>query len=118
VEGGFRIFQQQKPKNRHLVDVRAVGVLPPVQRVSRVLVLAPEELIATKVIAFHARKGAVKSFTDRRDLAVLLLKFPKLKSEKGSVAERLAKNGADEETLKEWKMICEEEIKPAGDDGY
>ena len=118
VPGGFRIFQLQKPKNRHLVDVRAVDLLPPVQRVSRVLVLAPDELIATKVIAFHSRKGKAKSFTDRRDLAVLLLKFPELKSEKSSVADRLTKNGADEETIKEWKMICAEEITPADDDGY
>ena len=118
VEGGFRIFQLQKPKNRHLVDVRAVDPLPPVRRVSRVLVLSPDELIATKVIAFHSRKEKAKSFTDRRDLAVLLLKFPELKSEGSSVLERLAKNGADKETLKEWKAICAEEIKPADDDGY
>ena len=118
VAGCFRIFQVQKPKNRRLVDVRAVDQLPPVQRVSRVLVLAPDELIATKVIAFHSRKGKAKSFTDRRDLAVLLLKFPELKSEGSSVLERLAKNGADKETLKEWKSICDEEIDPADDDGY
>jgi Nucleotidyl transferase AbiEii toxin, Type IV TA system len=118
VEGGFRISQLQKPKNRHLVDARAVNLLPPVQRVSRVLVLKPDELIATKVIAFHSRKGKVKSFTDRRDLAALLLRFPELKSENSSVANRLAKNGADEATLKEWKIICAEEIKPADDDGY
>jgi hypothetical protein len=118
VEGGFRIFQLQKPKNRHLVAVRAVGLLPPVKRVSRVLVLSPDELIATKVIAFHSRKGKVKSFTDRRDLAALLLKFPDLKIENSSVADRLAKNGADEETLKEWRLIYAEEIRPADDDGY
>src|SRR5688572_25992069 len=52
---GYRIFQLRKPKNRHLVDVRPVPVLPPSQRVEGVLVLMPDELIATKVIACHRR---------------------------------------------------------------
>src|SRR2546428_13292650 len=30
---GYRIYQIQKPKNRHLVDVRPVHELPPSQRV-------------------------------------------------------------------------------------
>ena len=31
---GYRLFQVQKPKNRHLVDVRGVLSLPPTRRVS------------------------------------------------------------------------------------
>ena len=30
---GYRVFQLQKPKNRHLVDVRPVAAFPPTQRV-------------------------------------------------------------------------------------
>src|SRR5439155_6118714 len=33
---GYRIYQVQKPKNRHLVDVRAVDALPPAKRVKKV----------------------------------------------------------------------------------
>ena len=51
--------------------------------------LSPEELIASKVIAYHDRKGQPKSGTDWRDVAVLLLRFPKLKSETGFVRRPL-----------------------------
>ncbi|MHB1421790.1 MAG: hypothetical protein ACYC3I_01065 [Gemmataceae bacterium] len=30
---GYRVYQVQKPKNRYLVDVRPIDVLPPCQRV-------------------------------------------------------------------------------------
>ncbi len=33
---GHRVFQLQKPKNRHLVDVRPVTAFPPTQRVDDV----------------------------------------------------------------------------------
>src|SRR5439155_5607013 len=42
---GFRIYQVQKPKNRHLVDLRPVEALPPTQRVEEVLVVSPAEVI-------------------------------------------------------------------------
>src|SRR5438105_356220 len=61
---GYRVFQIQKPKNRHLVDVRPVAVLPPTERVAQVLVVAPAELIASKVIAFQSRHGKPKAGTD------------------------------------------------------
>src|SRR5215472_2323434 len=32
---GYRIYQVQKPKNRHLIDVRPVESLPPTQRVEQ-----------------------------------------------------------------------------------
>src|SRR6185295_8549220 len=76
---GYRLFQIQKSGNRHLVDVRPVDALPSTQRVAGVLVMAPAELVASKVISYHRRKGQPKSFTDRRDIAVLLLQFPELK---------------------------------------
>ena len=45
--------------------------------------MSPPELIAHKVIAYHARRGQPKAGTDWRDLAMLLLTFPELKKEKG-----------------------------------
>lgn len=113
---GYRLFQIHKPKNRHLVDTRQVAVLPPSRRVQNVLVLCPEELIATKVVAFRSRSGNPKSFTDRRDLAVLLLRSPKLKSETGVVRDRLIAGGADAATLAAWSRIVREKIAPERDE--
>src|SRR5262249_55394278 len=49
---GYRLFQTQKSGNRHLVDLRPVETLPSAQRIAQVLVMAPTELIASKVIAY------------------------------------------------------------------
>lgn len=113
---GYRLYQVQKPRNRHLVDIRAVAAMPPTKRVQRLLVVVPEELIANKVISFHQRQGQPKSFTDRRDLAVLLLRFPKLKAESGPVRDRLLAAGANASVLAIWKRIVEEKIKPERDE--
>jgi molybdopterin converting factor small subunit len=116
---GYRIYQLQKDNNRHLVDVRSVAVLPPTQRVAKVLVLAPAELIASKLIAWQRRAGTPKSFTDQRDIAVLLLKFPELKTDLGPVADRLAAARADEATLAAWKTLVSQDIHSEDDDdGY
>ena len=64
---GFRVYQIQKPENRHLVDLRPVAALPPAQRIEGVLVVTPEELIANKLVAFYRRQGTPKSGTDWRD---------------------------------------------------
>jgi hypothetical protein len=47
--------------------------LPPHQQVEDVQTINPVELIAGKVVAYHQRRDKPKAFTDRRDLAVLLL---------------------------------------------
>jgi hypothetical protein len=107
---GFRLYQLAKPKNRHLVDVRPVESLPPAERIDGVLVVTPSEVIAGKVISCVRRKGKPKSFTDRRDLAHMLLKFPEFKIEQGEVQQRLAALGADEETLAFWRQLVAEEI--------
>ena len=70
------------------MDVRAVDELPHSERIAGVLVTAPAELIAMKVIAYHRRRGQPESGTDWRDLAMLLLRFPDLKNESGRVAEQ------------------------------
>jgi hypothetical protein len=113
---GYRIFQIQKPKNRHLVDVRPVETLPPTLRVDDVLVVAPAELIANKVLAWHRRKGQPKAFTDRRDLAVLLLRFPELKTVAGAVRTRLEAAGADAAALAAWMEVVSQDIREATDE--
>src|SRR5712692_6577905 len=72
---GYRIYQVRKPENRHLIDVRPVETLPPAQRVKKVLVVTPPELIAGKVAAYTQRRGKPKAGSDWRDLAMLLLTF-------------------------------------------
>lgn len=113
---GFRLYQLTTPKNRHLADVRPVAVLPPAERIDGVLVVAPAEVVAGKVISCVHRKGKPKSFTDRRDLAHMLLKFPDLKVEQGVVQQRLLAHGADEEVLAFWRLLVTEVILPEEDD--
>jgi hypothetical protein len=113
---GYRLYQVQKPKNRHLVDVRPVPALPPTQRVEEVLVVTPPELIASKVRAFQQRRGQPKSGTDWRDVAILLLTFPQLKTDQGPVRERLEAAGADPAVLAVWKEIVAQEIRPETDE--
>ena len=52
---GLRVFQARKSGNRHLVDLRSIETLPLAERIAGVLVMAPVELIASKVIAYHQR---------------------------------------------------------------
>ena len=113
---GYRIFQLRKPKNRHLVDVRPVSALPPAQRVEGVLVLPPPELIASKVISYHGRRGKPKSGTDWRDLAMMLLQFPDLKLKEGAVRDCLLAAGADSAVLQAWDEIVAQPIAPEGED--
>lgn len=113
---GYRLFQIQKPNNRHLVDVRPVETLPHAERIEDVLVISPPELIAHKVIAYHARRGQPKSGTDWRDLAMLLLTFPELKQENGAVSEALKSRGASEEVVKTWGELVAQEISESEDE--
>lgn len=113
---GYRLFQVRKSGNRHLVDVRSIEKLPATQRIARVLVMAPADLIASKVIAYTQRRGNPKSGTDWRDLAMLLLAFPELKYEQSSVVERLHAAGADQAVLATWKELVAQEIQSADED--
>lgn len=79
-------------------------------------VVSPPELIAGKVLAYVGRQGQPRSFTDRRDLAVLLLRFPELKSAAGPVRERLEAAGASPQALAAWEELVREEIRPEDDD--
>ena len=113
---GYRIFQLQKGGNRHLVDVRPVEELPPFQRVEKIQVIAPAHLIAGKVISYHARSGQPKSFSDMRDLTMLLLVFPELKQMSGPVLDALLEANANHDEIAEWNKLVAQEIKPPDPD--
>jgi hypothetical protein len=114
---GYRLFQVQKAGNRHLVDVRQVTSLPRAEPIGDILVLSPPELIARKVISYHARRGQPKAGTDWRDLAILLLTFPQLKSEAGPVGDVLRALGVGAEVLGAWGELVAQELSPPDDEG-
>ncbi len=114
---GYRLFQIQKARNRHLVDLRAAESLPHAERIEDVLVMSPPELIAHKVISYHARRGQPKAGTDWRDLAMLLLTFPELKKEQGAVSEALSSMKVGEEVMKAWSELVAQDIVEPEDDG-
>ena len=113
---GYRLFQVQKLGNRHLVNLRPVKKLTNSQRIEQVLVMEPAELIASKVISFHQRKGKPKSGTDWRDLAMLLLTFPELKTVPGAVSDRLTAANADGAIIDVWKELVASDIEASDED--
>jgi hypothetical protein len=116
---GLRLFQVRKTGNRHLVDIRAVELLPATQRIAQVLVIAPADLIASKVTAYYQRRGKPKAGTDWRDLALLLLTFPELKQEHGLVAKLLQEAGATPEIVAVWRDLVAQELQlPDEDDKF
>lgn len=109
---GRRIYQASREGNQALIDIRPVPQLPPAQRLAQVLFMEPPELIASKVMAFHHRRDKPKGDMDWRDLAKLLLTFPELKSDFGTVLERLQAAGAEEAAIEEWeKLVANEQEK-------
>src|SRR5213079_1394651 len=113
---GYRLFQIQKPRNRHLVDVRTAESLPHAERIEDVMVMSPPELIAHKVISYHARRGQPKAGTDWRDLAMLLLTFPELKKEQEAVSKALKSAGVEEEVMQTWReLVAQKLIEPYDD---
>jgi hypothetical protein len=113
---GLRIYQIAKPKNRHLVDVRQVDVLPPYTEIEGVKVLTPLELLASKVISLARRKGKPKAGTDWRDIAYLLLKYPELRLDQGPVFQLLVSAHASEDIIKTWRELLSEKIVPDDED--
>lgn len=109
---GFRVYQTRKEGNRHLVDLRSVDELPSTETIENVKVLSPVELIASKVISFHSRKGKPKSGTDWRDIGVLLLRFPDLRE---GVSKILLEK-ADKTVLESWSEISSQDFR-TDDDG-
>jgi hypothetical protein len=113
---GFRIYQTRKEGNRHLVDLRAIDALPKTQKIENVLILSPAELIASKIISLDSRKGKPKAGTDWRDLAVLLLRFPELKSETGEVFEILQRRNVDRKIFDAWREIVAQNFEVEDDE--
>ena len=110
---GYRVYQVRKAGNRHLADLRESAGIPGWREVEGVHVLAPDELIASKVVSYFQRRGAPKSGTDWRDIAMLLLAFPELKQEAGAVQEHLQEHvaqGVRPEVLAVWKEIVAKPI--------
>jgi len=108
---GYRLFQIQKTGNRHLVDVRSVAKLPEATMIQGISVAAPPELIAQKVLSYQARRGQPKGFSDMRDLAVLFLAFPELKTESGPVLDALNSLDANPEVFQTWRELVTQEIR-------
>lgn len=113
---GLRLFQVRKGGNRHLVDVRAIERLPDTQRIAGVLVIAPADLIASKVISYHQRRGKPKSGTDWRDLALLLITFPELKQEQGRVFERLQAAVVNPDVMAVWRDLVAQDLQLEDED--
>ncbi len=113
---GFRLYQVRKSGNRDLADIRQTDLLPQTHEVAGINVLAPDELIASKVISYYQRRGKPKSGTDWRDLAMLLLAFPELKSEQGAVHDLLLAANVDQQVLVLWNELVAQEIEPEDED--
>ena len=79
--------------------------------------LAPDALVASKVVAYHHRRGRPKAGTDWRDLAELLLKFPELKSDSSSVTA-LLRATAPPAVMATWQEIQNQRIDPEIDEGF
>ncbi len=92
--------------------------MPPVERLEGLCILRPDALVASKVIAYHRRRGRPKSGTDWRHVAELLLKFPELKADPGPVTESLRIAAVSPEVLATWKEIVSQQIGPGEDEGY
>lgn len=112
----MRVVQIQKQGNRHLVDLHPVESLPLARRIEQVLVMAPAELIASKVISYYQRRGKPKAGTDWRDLALLLLQFPDLKHESSLVFNCLQAAGATAPILLVWQELAAMEIVAEDDE--
>ncbi len=115
---GYRVYQVQKAGNRHLVDIRQVDRLPNCQVLGGLQVIAPVELIVSKVVAYDQRRGKPKAGTDWRDLAVLLLQFPELKVRSGAVEQQLLAQGAREGAIGLWRELVALVLEPEDEEDF
>lgn len=115
---GYRVYQVQQGGNRHLVDIRQVEQLPESRNLEGLQVIAPVELVVSKVVAYDQRRGKPKAGTDWRDLAVLLLRFPELKMREGAVELRLLEQGASEGAISLWQELVALALEPEDDEDF
>lgn len=113
---GLRVYQVRKEGNRHLVDVRIVNSFPNHQAVDSINVLTPVELIASKVISYDSRRGKPKAGTDWRDLGMLLVRFPDLKTADGEVSKTLTDRDATDLAIEFWQEMVEQDFTVDEDD--
>lgn len=107
---GFRVYQTRKEGNRHLVDIRIENEFPPNQPIEQICVLTPPHLIASKVTSYRSRFGQAKSWSDRRDLTLLLQRFPELKVRGGDVDKALDERSATPDAKKFWLELVDQEL--------
>ena len=110
---GFRVCQLKNEGNRYLIDLRAVTELPKTEMIENILVLSPVELMASKIISYHSRRGKPKSGTDYRDLGMLILRFPELKEK---VSENLRAKNVGEAVLETWTEILSQDFQSENED--
>ena len=103
---GFRVYQLRAPKNRHLVDLRQTAALPAHRLFDRVQVVAPEVLLAQKVVSMIARAGRPKAATDLADAQRLLLACPGIRGVDGPVAVALQALEASPAALARWRELA------------
>ena len=115
---GFRVYQVQKPKNRHLVEVRQIEKLPDFELNDGIQVVAPLELIVLKVISMSARRHTPKGLTDHADIMRLLLTYPTYKTNPESVAKSLERHSADLLAQQLWQEIASQDFQANDDDEY
>ncbi|MGD9562780.1 MAG: hypothetical protein AB7F88_12390 [Pyrinomonadaceae bacterium] len=113
---GLRIYQVRKEGNRHLVDVRIESHLPGSRLVEDINVLEPVELIVSKVLSYDSRRGKPKAGTDWRDLGMLLVRFPELKTGEGEVSRLLRERQANEFAIKFWQELVGQDFSVGEDD--
>lgn len=113
---GLRVDQVRKEGNRHLVDLRQIKSIPGIETHEQIRILSPVELIVSKIISFRSRFGQAKSWTDRRDLTVLLQRFPDLKVEAGEVEQLLQNKNVKPETLQFWYELVGQDLVVEGQD--
>ena len=110
---GFRIYQIRSEGNRHLVDLRMISEFPAIETIEDILILSPVELLVSKVISYHSRKGKPKAGTDYRDLGMLLLRFPELKEK---VSESLQSKMVSAAVLETWADIASQDFQFENED--
>jgi hypothetical protein len=91
------------------VDIRIESEFPPNQMIEQIRVLTPPQLVASKVVSYRSRFGQAKSWTDRRDLTLLLQKFPELKVRGGEVDEALDERSATADAKEFWLELVDQE---------
>ena len=115
---GFRVYQVQKPKNRHLVVVRQIEKLPDFELNDGIQVVASLELIVLKVISMSARRHTPKGLTDHADIMRLLLTYPTYKTNPESVAKSLERHSTDLLAQQLWQEIASQDFQANDDDEY